>query len=148
MVFGWKNDAKKGKNTLCTYCRATTYPSCGRLAWIFLALFVECSFWENKGKSHLKLYFNFTQQGCIYPPSASHQQIDNDFFENCSNGGIAWDVFRNEEFQADLLMYWFQIETSKARDQRQTPTESPPSPITAASLRRLLNIYESNTHVY
>ena len=32
-------------------------------------------------------------------------QIDNDFFENCSNGGIVWDVFRNEEFQADLLMY-------------------------------------------
>ena len=36
-------------------------------------------------------------------------QIDNDFFENCSNGGIVWDVFRNEEFQADLLMYWFQV---------------------------------------
>ena len=35
------------------------------------------SFWENKGKSHLKLYFNFTQQGCIYPPSASHQQVFN-----------------------------------------------------------------------
>ena len=31
-------------------------------------------------------------------------QIDNDFFENCSNGGIVWDVFRNEEFQADLLI--------------------------------------------
>nr|XP_058950959.1 uncharacterized protein LOC131778552 [Pocillopora verrucosa] len=32
-------------------------------------------------------------------------EIDNDFFENCSNGGIVWDVFRNEEFQGDLLMY-------------------------------------------
>lgn len=36
-------------------------------------------------------------------------QIDNDFFLNCSNGGIVWDVFRNEEFQGDLLMYWFQV---------------------------------------
>ena len=31
---------------------------------------------KTKG-SHISLYFNFTQQGCIYPPSASHQQVFN-----------------------------------------------------------------------